>query len=283
MKIRCLAVLSLFSSSLTAADALKPLRDALTFHAPFDRSLDAEFARGDGKVHLAGAPAKGAPPLQAADVIKIAPGEGRFGGALHIVKKNPFRPTYAGPGNLDYKPDNWSGSVSIWLRISPDEDLEPGYCDSVQIVGGDNKKGFIFLEWSKDEAPREFRYAIRPKLELWNPQNKDWAKMTDAERPAVNLKRGTPFARTRWTHVVFTFDRLNTGKSAVGKLYFDGKPQGTIKGWDLTLGWEPEKVQLVLAAAFVGYMDDLAVFNRALSEAEVAQVFALQNGIKDLR
>ena len=58
---------------------------------------------------------------------------------------------------------------------------------------------------------------------------------------------------------------------------------GTIKGWDLTFGWEPEKVQLVLGAAYVGYYDDLAVFNRALTEAEVKQVFALQNGIADLR
>jgi hypothetical protein len=33
----------------------------------------------------------------------------------------------------------------------------------------------------------------------------------------------------------------------------------------------------------VGYFDDLAVFNRALTDTEVAQVFALKNGIKDLR
>lgn len=265
-----------------AADALKPLRDALAFHAPFDDSFDATFSRGDKKMITAGSVPKGQPAVAPADVIKLAPREGKFGGALHVTKKNPFRPTFAGPGVLDYRSSNWSGSVSIWLRLTPDEDLEPGYCDPVQIVGGDNKKGFIFLEWSKDENPRHFRYAIRPKLELWNPQNKDWAKMTDAERPAVNLPRA-PFARTKWTHALFTFDRLNAGKAGTGKLYLDGKLQGTIQGWDLTLGWEPQNVQLVLAAAYVGHMDDLAVFNRALTDAEVRQVFALRNGIKDLR
>jgi len=276
------AAVSLLPLAASAAENLPPLRAALTFHASFDRTLDADFSRGDPKAQLAGASPKGQPTVSANEVIRIAPGEGKFGGALHVTRKNPYRPSFKGPGAIDYRPADWSGSVSIWLRLTPDEDLEPGYCDAVQIVGGDTKKGFIFLEWSKDEQPREFRYAIRPRVELWNPQNKDWAKMTDAERPAVNLKR-TPFARTKWTHVVFTFDRLNSGKAGVGKLYFDGKLQGTIKDWDLTFGWEPEKVQLVLAAAYVGYMDDLAVFSRALSEAEVRQVYGLKNGIKDLR
>jgi hypothetical protein len=106
--------------------------------------------------------------------------------------------------------------------------------------------------------------------------------MTDAERPMVKLDH-VPFSRTKWTHVVFTFDHLNTGKSGIGKLYIDGKLQKTLQGWDLTLGWEADKVQIVLAAAYVGRMDDLAVFNRALSDTEVKQVFALKNGIADLR
>lgn len=276
------ALLLLPSLAVAAPADLQPLRAALTLHAPFDDSFDAAFSRGDTKMIPTGAPRKGEPAMQMKDVIKLAPGEGRFGGALLVTKKNQFRPAFKGPGVLDYKPANWSGTVSIWLRLTPDEDLEPGYCDPVQIVAGDTKKGFIFLEWSKDEKPREFRYAIRPLVEIWNPQNKDWAKMTDAERPMVKLNH-TPFSRTKWTHVVFTFDRLNAGKAGIGKLYIDGRPQATLQGWDLTLGWEAEKVQLVLAAAYVGRMDDLAVFNRALSDAEVRQVFGLRNGIADLR
>ncbi|MES2694404.1 MAG: LamG domain-containing protein [Verrucomicrobiota bacterium] len=268
--------------ALAAAADLKPLRDALTFHAPFDDTLDAAFSRGDTTALVPPAATKGAPPPPMKDVLKIAPGEGKFGAALHVVKKNPYKPAYKGPGVLDYKAANWSGSVSIWLRLTPDEDLEPGYCDPVQIVGGDTKKGFMFLEWSKDETPREFRYAIRPLVEIWNPKNQDWAKMSDAERPMVKLTKA-PFSRTKWTHVVFTFDNLNAGKSGVGKLYLDGKLVGTLKGWDLTLGWEADKVQLVLAAAYVGYMDDLAVFNRTLTDAEVQQIHGLKNGIKDLR
>ena len=273
-----LSILSVVAAA--AADRLTPLRDALTLHASFDTGFDADFSRGDRVLHFAGN-AKGEPPGPG-EFIKLAPGVGRFGGALHVTKKNPVRPYFTGPGVIDYKSADWNGSVSVWLRLTPDEDLEPGYCDPVQIVGGDGKKGFIFLEWSKDENPRFFRYAIRPLFEIWNPRNLDWAKMSDAERPMVQLARA-PFSRTKWTHVVFTFDRLNAGKAGVGRLYLDGKLQGSIKDWDLTFGWDAAKVQLILAAAYVGHMDDLAVFNRALSDREVEQVYQLPDGIRALR
>lgn len=262
-----------------AAD-LAPLRQSLTFHAAFDGKFDADFSRGDRTLYFTGGGTSG--PAKETDAIKLVVDGGRHGGALHIAKKNPVRPYFKGPGAIDYKAANWNGTVSVWLRLTPDEDLEPGYCDPVQIVAGDAKKGFIFLEWSKDENPRHFRYAIRPLFEIWNPKNQDWAKMTDAERPMVALHRA-PFARTRWTHAVFTFDRLNSGKAGTGKLYLDGKLQGTIKDWDLTFGWEADKVQLVLAAAYVGHIDDLAAFDRALTDREVEQLFALPNGVRALR
>jgi hypothetical protein len=262
------------------AAAPKSLGRALTHHVSFNTSLDADFSRGDKTAYANVGKATSA--FKGSGEIKIAPADGKFGGALHITKKNPVRPYFKGPGVLDYKSSDWSGSVSVWLRLSPDEDLEPGYCDPVQIVGGDSKKGFMFLEWSKDETPRYFRYAIRPLVEIWNPQNKDWGKMTNTERPMIQVERA-PFSREKWTHVVFTFDRLNTGKTGQGKLYIDGKLQGAIQGWDLTLGWDPQNVQLVLGASYVGRMDDLAVFNRSLTDAEVKQVFGLKNGIKDLR
>jgi hypothetical protein len=280
MKLRLLLFTLIASAAIKAADALQPLRQALTLHASFDRGLDADFSRGDPKIKFAGVP-KGQ-PAGPGESITIVPGAGRFGGAMHVTKKNPSRPYYAGPGAINYNSADWSGSVSVWLRLTPDEDLEPGYCDPVQIIGDDSKKGFMFLEWSKDEKPRHFRYAIRPLVEIWNPRGLDWAKMTDAERPMVALHTA-PFSRERWTHVVFTFHRVNTGKSALGELFLDGKSRGVIRDWDLRFGWQADKVQLVLAAAYVGHMDDLAVFDRALTATEVAQLFALKNGIRDLR
>ena len=255
------------------------LKQALTFHASFDKGLDADFSRGD-KAALARTK-QGTVPLAANEELKLVP-DGRFGGGLHFTKKGSTQPRFKGAGVLGYNATNWSASVSVWLRLDPDKDLAPGYCDPVQIVGDDMKKGFIFLEWSKDETPREFRFAIRPLVEIWNPNNLDWAKMTDAQRPAVNLPRA-PFSREAWTHAVFTMENINDkAKKPVGRLYLNGQLMGSIENWNLTLGWNPDAVALVLGASYVGHLDDLAVFNRALTAAEVTQLFTLKNGVREL-
>jgi hypothetical protein len=266
--------------SLTAtAQSATSLAQSLTFHASFDRGFDADFSRGD-KAAL-DRTKQGTVPLAANEELKLVPG-GRFGGGLHFTKKGTTQPRFKGAGVLGYNDQSWSATVSVWLRLDPDKDLEPGYCDPVQIVGDDTKKGFIFLEWSKDETPREFRFAIRPKIELWNPTGLDWAKMTDAQRPAVNLRRA-PFSREQWTHAVFSFENLNSkSPKPIGRLHLNGKLMGTIENWDLTFGWNPDAVQLVLGAAYVGYLDDLAVFNRALTDAEIVQLYRLKNGVREL-
>jgi hypothetical protein len=262
-------------------DAKANLARALTLHASFDETLDADFARGDKTCYV----------QQGKELVKAAPTEdvklvrdgGRFGGGLHFSKKNNFRPAYKDAGMLGYNDKNWNASVSVWLRLDPDKDLEPGYCDPVQIVGDDNKKGFIFLEWSKDETPRLFRYAIRPLFHIWNPDNVQWADIPFDKRPMVQVERA-PFSRDAWTHAVFTVQNLNDkSKPQRGSLYLNGKLQGSIESWDLAFGWDPSRVQLVLGAAYVGHLDDLAVFNRALTTGEVLLLHRLKNGVRDLR
>jgi len=262
------------------AEAKASLTHALTLHASFDERLDADFARGDKTCYAVGSKdlVKAGPTAD----VRLASGAGRFGGALHFTKKSNFRPAFKDAGVLGYNGKNWSATVSVWLRLNPDEDLEPGYCDPVQIVGEDSKKGFIFLEWSKDK-PRFFRYAIRPLFPIWNPDNVPWDEIPLPKRPMVQVAKA-PFAHDAWTHVVFTLENINDKtRPQSGRLYLDGKLQGTIEKWDLTFGWNPARVLLVLGAAYVGHMDDLAVFNRALTDGEVQQLYGLKEGIRELR
>ena len=183
---------------------------------------------------------------------------------------------------LNYNDKNWCTTVSVWLRLDPDRDLAPGYCDPVQIIGDDLNKGFIFLEWSKDETPRFFRFAVRPLFHIWNPTSVAWADIPFEKRPMVQVTRA-PFSREDWTHVVFSVENINDKqKSPVGRLHLNGRPQGKIENWDLTFGWDPAQVQLVLGAAYVGYLDDLAVFNRTLTDAEVKRLHGLKNGAREL-
>lgn len=280
------AFLLCLTTALLSAPAfsqeLSPLKSALTFHASFDKDLHADFSKGDRLSYLK--KGKDLVEAQPNEEAKIAAGEGRFGSALWFPKKGATRPQYKDGGVLGYNAQSWSTTVSCWLRLDPDKDLEPGYCDPLQIVGDDGKKGFIFLEWSKDENPRFFRYAIRPLFHIWNPANVQWADIPFEKRPMVQVERArAPFSRTEWTHVVFTVENLNDKvRKPSGKLYMNGELKGSIDNWDLTFAWDPAQVWLVLGAAYVGYMDDMAVFNRALTEAEVKQVQALPAGIRSL-
>lgn len=262
------------------AESKASLSRALTMHVSFDKGLEADFSKGDKTCYAM----QGKELVKAAptDEVRLSP-EGRFGGGIHFTKKNNFRPSYKDAGVVGYNEKNWTASVSTWLRLNPDEDLEPGYCDPVQIVGDDNKKGYIFLEWSKDETPRYFRYAIRPLFHIWNPDNVQWADIPFNKRPMVQVDRA-PFSRQTWTHVVFTLENVNDkSMPQVGRLYLNGKLQGAIEKWDLTFNWNPASVHLVLGAAYVGHMDDLAAFNRALTDAEVKQLYGLKEGVRELR
>jgi hypothetical protein len=40
---------------------------------------------------------------------------------------------------------------------------------------------------------------------------------------------------------------------------------------------------LVMGASYVGHMDDLAVFNRALTVDEIKQLYGLKQGVSELR
>jgi hypothetical protein len=264
----------------TEAEARAKLCQALTLHASFDQGLDADFSRGDKTCYVQ--QGKDLVPAKPNEQVKLAATAGRFGGALHFPKKGTYRPSFKDKGVLGYNAKSWSATVSVWLRLSPDQDLEPGYCDPLQIIGDDNKKGYIFLEWSKDETPRFFRYAIRPLFHIWNPTGVQWADIPFEKRPMVQVARA-PFTRETWTHVVFTLENINDkAKPPVGKLYLNGKLQGAIEKWDMTFEWDPAKVLLVLGASYVGFMDDLAVFDRPLTDDEVERVYQLKDGAREL-
>ncbi len=131
------------------------------------------------------------------------------------------------------------------------------------------------------KAVEHRRRQLRPRT-VWNPDNKPWADIPFEKRPMVQVEKA-PFSREKWTHVAFTVENVNDKtRPPLGKLYLNGKPQGSIEKWDLRFEWDPAKVLLVLGAAYVGYQDDLAVFGRALTDAEVDRVYGLKNGVREL-
>jgi hypothetical protein len=280
-----LTLLAVAHAQPSATATRAALAKSLTLHASFDHGPNADFARGDRTLYTFATSqqrAQGGVVGLPDDSVKITQGSGRFGNALLFARKGTVKPFFKDLGNIGYNATDWSYSVSVWLRLSPDIDLEPGYSDPVQFIGSETSKGFIFLEFDKDSKPRLFRYAIRPLIEIWDPGKVGWANLPFEKRPMVQVERA-PFSHARWTHIVFTAQHINskTAKPS-GKLYIDGQLQGAIENWDLTFGWTPNSALLVLGASYIGHLDELSAFDRSLTDQEVRELFNLPNGVREL-
>lgn len=259
-------------------DAIAAVRKSLTFSASFDGGPDAEVAKGDKRIYTASSAARKdfTPGLPAGEV-EVAKGEGRRGGdALKFVKKSGKVVLFKAAENIAYRKDNWSGTVSFWLKLDPNKDLGDWYCDPIQITEKTWNDGALWVDFSKDDKPKHFRLGAFADLKVWNPANKDFEKMAAAERPMHTVTK-LPFTRDRWTHVAFAFENFNTGKAdGAAKLYLDGKLQGAISGRNQRFTWDVEKAAIQLGMSYVGLFDDLALFDRALSDAEIAALHAFE-------
>jgi hypothetical protein len=185
--------------------------------------------------------------------------------------------------NMAYRPKDWSGTVSFWLRLDPNKDLEPGFADPIQITDKKWDDAAFFVDFTRDDRPRHFRLGIYSDTKVWNPTGADFDKLPTAQKPFSNEVTRPPFAADRWTHVLFTFANLNTGKpNGVGKLYLDGKLAAEISDRPLTFTWNPSNAVIMLALSYIGLYDDLAIFNRALTADEVMALHQLQGGVRSL-
>ena len=276
------------ASLLAGATARQPapaaLKDALTFHSPFDAGTSAAFALGDPRLYAAVSRNEAARAADGAPATAIEPvAGGRYGGAARIrLGPTPFV-FYRGERNVAWQPRDWSGTVSFWMSLAPDRDLAPGYSDPLIVTSRDWNDGSFFVDFTRDDVPRRFRFAAFADRGVWDPARRDWDAVPVPERPMVEL-RGPLFGRGRWTHVAWTWSRFNTG-AADGLLtcYIDGRAVGTLAGRTQTYSWDPREVTIALGVQFIGLIDDLAIFNRALDAKDIAVLHGMAGGVAELR
>jgi hypothetical protein len=269
-----------------AAAAFQPpptppaLAAALTFHASFDRDADATFALGDKRIYTAAS----YKALDAAEAglhnpnVTLVPG-GRHGGALEFKTKNTTATYYRAEKNVDYRAREWNGTVSFWLSLDPDQDLT-GYTDPIQITDKDYNNAALWVDFT-NTVPRPFRLGVFPDLAAWNPE-----KLTGQTNPAfvrhLVTVQAPPFGRGKWTHVAFTFAGLN-GTQGSAKLFLNGALQGTTGSISEMFSWDPARTTVRLGVNYTGLYDDLAIFNRALSDAEIQALYSLPTGVSALQ
>jgi len=284
-RLSLLAGAFLFTTLAAPAQSESRLREALTFHASFDRGVDADFALGDARLHTApsfGKRAQGTPGFHTSNFTVIARGAGRFGDALRFTKRKAPLVYFNAASNVIWRATNWSGTVSFWLNTDPVGELEMGFCDPIQITPRAWNDAAFFVEFEKRSNSIPFRLGAYPDYKVWNPDDVEWEKIPATDKPLLGIKQH-PFTRGKWTHVVFAFENFNTDrKDGVARLYLDGRPQGVLGPREQTFSWDPSATSVQLGLSYIGLFDELSFFNRALSDAEIKTLHELPRGVSGL-
>jgi hypothetical protein len=259
--------------SITCVSAAEPLgeqiRRAVTLYASFDRAVEADrggtlevstrfrheterdrFVFEKGFDH---------------EAFRIAAGAGVSGGALEATRTLPRngRIFIPAPGNIAYKKGGWSGSASFWLKTDANRMLK-SFCDPLQITERGASNGGIWCDFN-DATPRDMRMGLFPAVA---PGAKPVAE-SDPAAPMV-WNRNAQFRAEDWHHVAMVWENLDTGRAdARGSLYVDGRLIGTLGPREIAMNWDIARTGIYFAVGYIGLMDELALFGRALEPREV--------------
>jgi hypothetical protein len=258
------------AGALASAPVPEALRPALTLHASFDTGFEADFARGDKRLlHAPNYKQIDAAKAGTGDVdVAIESAAGIAGSAaLRFRSKNTRALFFRGEGHVAPA----RGTVSFWLRLDPQKDLAPGFCDPIQITDKDYNDSAIWVDFTKDEVPRHFRLGVFGELKAWNPSNLAPDKNPDFVRRLVVVER-PPFTRETWTQVVVTWSDLGSERGTAA-LYLNGRLVSNSTGIREPFVWDASKLSIRLGVNYTGWMDELAVFDRALNSSEVGMLF----------
>lgn len=272
------------AQGLSGISSVSEIKHALTFFASFDDGVTADYSAGDSTLYVAPrweGRSGTMKPYTNEKHLRTHEGEGLVGDALWI--ENTEQPVYfyRGEHNINYSENDWEGTVSFWLRLSPDEDLADGYSDPIQLTDSAWNDGALYVDFTY-QIPRVFRFAFFAEREVWDPKLRDWEDIPVEERPMVEVKEPF-FSRDRWTHVAFAFRNFNTGEeNGTVDCFINGEFYGSLTGREQTLNWNTENAAIWLGYNYTGYFDELSIYNKALSAEQIQMIYSLENGVGEL-
>lgn len=256
------------------------LRKALTFYASFDTGVHADFASGDSLLYTV-------PDRNVLDSSKVGlhkpditrqEGTGKYGYGLQFTERSQGYIYYSSTGNIAYSKENWSGAISFWLSLDPATDLEQGFCDPIQITDVSYNDAAIWVDFTENN-PRDFRLGVIGDRNIWNPEGLE--DENDLFLPQLVPVVSPPFAKEKWTHILINFSGLNTEKGEAS-LYMNGELKGTRPDISDSFTWELNRSNIYLGLSYIGFMDDLSIYNRALTENEIKALYSLENGVQTI-
>jgi hypothetical protein len=235
------------------------LSQHVCLYASFDSGFDADVARGDRAAAVD------------ARCARLVPDGGRFGGALWIDAHAPSEQVevaFRGAGNFPYRTTPFDGTISLWLNLNPDEDLDgPTMVDPIQVSRTASDASF-YLDLTRLNDPR---YGSPRKLRLgMYPDNPS----KDLRHGQLVLVGELGWQRGEWHHVCATWRNVNGGEGATSAhLYVDGILRGWMEGFTHRLTWDTAELTIDLGLRYAGGIDELLILDAALTAEEVGALF----------
>ena len=260
-------------------------KNSLTFYASFDQGANADFALGDPNIYTAKASyvqssrvLEGTMEGMNYTLYQILKEKGQYGGALEFGDKSDTVVFYQSEGNIEYDPSSWSGTISFWLSLNPDDDVD-GYTDPVQITDTNFNDAAIWVDFTHP-APHKFRLGVIGDKNAWTQDTLNTPVREVFDKRIVSLE-STLFTRESWTHVLITYENLGTAAST-SSLYLNGEKKGSVSGVDDPFTWRLEESKIFLGLNFKGLMDELSIFNKPFSDQQVLEFYKLKGGVKSI-
>jgi lysophospholipase L1-like esterase len=261
------------------------LHKAATFYASFDEAMRGDFGGGalEPGTRSNHETEKGQFVFEKginAKAFRVAKDKGIHGGALEVTDVLPRngRIYFPAKGNLAYKKGGWGGAVSVWCSTDPNLLLKTKFCDPIQITQKGANNGGIWFDFN-DAQPRDLRHGAFPAV----PEGEKAIGEDDPKAPMVRVPK-IDWKAGDWHHVVLSWKNFDTGKEdAVSALYIDGKLIGEVKGRAIAMDWDLEEARVYLAVNYVGLLDELALFGRALTPEEVGLLHAKPGLLAELK
>ncbi len=266
---------------------MNSLLESLLLLACFDHGIDADFAKGVSTLHTLKGTVQGenisydVHPGLGDSSVTLEAAAGRFGGALVFHEPDPHGfAFYPAVKNVRYSEDRFDGSFSIWIKADPSK-MGGKYADPVQIGDKGATDSSIWIDFTKNDEPPDFRLGIFGNQVEWDPDGQGG----QAEAFFFRLHKVAlpPFSEADWTHVVVTWESINdTEQAGRGRLYLNGIYQGATGFIPEKLTWDIQQTAIRLGMGpFVGSLDELAMFDRALNAEEVNELFHAGKSLKE--
>jgi hypothetical protein len=261
------------------------LHKAVTFYASFDDSVRANFGGGELSPatrfnHESIAGTFVVKPGVDEQVFRLARGNGIHGGALapaDVLPQNG-RIFFPATGNIAYRKGGWSGAASFWINTDPNRLLKTRFCDPLQITQKGAGNGGLWFDFN-DASPRDARMGAFPAV----PEGGTSIQEDDPQAPLLWVK-AVDFKSGDWHHVVLNWQNFDSGRSdALAELYIDSKLVGRIADRAIAMDWDLEKSGIYVAVNYLGLLDELGLFNRMLTPAEVRELFSQPGVLASLR